>query len=224
MMMRALWLVLGLLLAPSVQAEGMGGIATEALLESAIMEQAQAELIEGARLEFVLPEGAPANLRRVIKVEHSFRQAAFATIAETMEGEQITFRGKLYAVIDVPVPTRPILAGETAKADDFVMRPLPMTSLGRFTVTDLAALEGQEVRRVLPEGRPVQSQSLQPARAFKRGEKLTLVYQSGALEVTAPGRAMEDAALGAVLRVQNLNSSKIVNGIALGEGRVQVNQ
>lgn len=220
--MRAL-LVLALLLWLPLQGVAQTVLPVQALLESAILAAAP-DLHPDARLEFVLPEGAPSEARRLIAVEHDFRQAAFAAIAETLDGAQITFRGKVYALIDVPMPNRPILPGEIVQTQDFSLRALPLTALGRYTVTDLASLEGQEVRRTLPEGRPIQSQSLQTARVIKRGEKLTLYYANGPLEVTAPARAMEDAGLGQALRVQNLNSSKTVTGIALGDGRVQVSQ
>lgn len=220
-LMRALLLVVGILL--PLQGAAQTAVPIQALLESAILAAAP-DLHPNARLEFGLPENAPLEARRLIAVEHDFRQAAFAAIAETLDGGEVTFRGKLYALIDVPMPNRPILPGEILQPQDVTLRALPLSALGRFTVTDAASLEGQEVRRTLPEGRPIQSQSLQTARVVKRGEKLTLFYANGPLEVTAPARAMEDAGLGQVLRVQNLNSSKTVTGIALGDGRVQVSQ
>lgn len=200
----------------------LGAAPLSVLIEEAILGEVSAGLPEGARLELRLPEGAPARARRLIAVEHDLRQSAFAALAETDEGLQVPLRGRVFAVVDVPVPNRAIQAGVQLTASDFNMVTLPATSLGRFAVTDAAALEGLEVRRVLPEGRPVQSQSLQIPRVVRRGEKLTLIYQSGPLEVSAAARALEDAGPGDPVRVQNMTSNKTVTGIALRDGRVQV--
>lgn len=194
----------------------------EALLEPAILAQAGGDLPQGTRFEFGLPLEAPARAERVIALEQDLRANAFAAIVATAAGDQITLRGKVFALLDVPVPTRPIPPGETVAAADLESRAFPALGLGRYALTDLDQIEGQEVRRLLPEGRVVQSQSLQSPRAVKRGEKLVLVYTRGPLQVTAPVRALEDAALGEPVRVQNLNSNKTIIGIARGDGRVEV--
>lgn len=51
---------------------------------------------------------------------------------------------------------------------------------------------------------------------------MTLVAMHGGLEIRATGRALADAALGAPIRVQNVNSLKIVEGRADSSGRVRV--
>ena len=201
-----------------------GGAALTPLLEAALLPQLEDRLPTGARLEFLLPEDAPEAAVRVLALEHDLRAGLFAAVLETPEGRHPTLRGRVFAVVDVLVPRRPILPGEVTRAEDFEIRTLPAQSLGRFALTDPALILGQEVRRSLAEGRPVQSQSLREQRVVSRGEKLTLIYTKGALELSAPARALEDAAEGETLRVQNLNSNKTVVGRAMGDGRVQVMQ
>lgn len=200
------------------------GVGLELLLEAAILPQVEAQFPTGARLEFLLPETAPDRALRLIAVEHDLRAGAFATILETQDGAQQTLRGRVFAVIDTLVPVRPILPGEITSPGDFEVRTLPAHGLGRHALSDPDLILGQEVRRTLPEGRAVQSQSLRPPRVVQRGEKLTLVYSKGALQLSAPARALEDAAEGETIKVQNLNSNKTVMARALGDGRVQVTQ
>jgi flagella basal body P-ring formation protein FlgA len=51
---------------------------------------------------------------------------------------------------------------------------------------------------------------------------VTLTASAGGFEVRAPGRAMSDAAAQQRLRVQNLESLKVVEGVAESEGVVRV--
>lgn len=197
------------------------GVPLEALLESAIMAEVEADLPPNARLQFVLPEGSPPEGDQLIALEHDLRRNAFGAVVQAGY-DKITLRGRVFAVIDLPVPRRAIPPGEIATAEDFEMRTMPVSVFGANTVSNLAGIDGQEVRRLLPEGRPVQGQSLQAPRVVKRGERLTVVYDRGALAVTAPAKALDNAALGEVVRVQNLNSNKVLTGIAMGDGRVQV--
>lgn len=194
----------------------------ETLIEAAILGQASERLPETARIELQLPAETPEHAERLIAIEYDMRRSLFAAVVETPEGTQHRLRGRAFAVVDVPVPTRAIAPGSVLTDADFAMRTLPATSLGRFTVVSPEAMQGYEVRRLLPEGRPVQTQSLQAPRVVRRGEKLELVYLRGALEVSAPARALEDGSVGAPVRVQNLTSNRTVTGIATEDGRVQV--
>lgn len=194
------------------------------LIEAAILGEENEGLPEGARLEIYLPHDAPAEANRLIAAEYDLTKAKYVVLAEPLTGGQIQIRGRVFAVIDAPVPRESILPGSPLSADQFEIRSFPLTAIGRFAVTSLDDLEGAEARRTLPAGRLVQSQSLQVPRAVRRGEKLTLIYHKGQLELNVPARALEDGGAGDMIRVQNLSSNKTLNAIALGDGRVQVSQ
>ena len=215
------WLAPDVGSAQGASAEAGGGLGLSSLLEAAILPEVESQLPLGARLEFLLPETAPARVLRLIAVEHDMRAAAFAAVVEQGDGARETVRGRVYAVVDALVPRRPILPGEVTREEDFEIRTLPAQSLGRHALAAPEMILGQEVRRTLPEGRAVQGQSLRSPRVVQRGEKLTLEYSQGALQLSAPARALEDAALGEPVKVQNLSSMKTVIGRALGPGRVQ---
>jgi flagella basal body P-ring formation protein FlgA len=59
---------------------------------------------------------------------------------------------------------------------------------------------------------------------IKHGQDVTLIAAAGGIEVRAAGRALADAAGGARLRVQNLSSLKVVEGVVEGPDRVRVSQ
>ena len=192
------------------------------LVENALTERLGEQLPEGASLHLSLPRNAPEMALRITQIEHDVQQGIYAAVVETPEGRLETLRGRFEARVPVPVPNRAIMPGEIASVDDFTLTPLPLNAIGRLAISDMNQIEGREVRRLLPAGRPVQSQSLQTPRAIERGQKLTIHYNQGPLELTARGRALEDAALGEHVRVQNLTSNKTVTGIAMGDGRVEI--
>lgn len=196
----------------------------EALIEEAIFSAEAGNLPEGSRLELQLAAGSPGEAEQLLMLEHDLKRAAFAALLVGADGVQVTVRGRVFAMIDLPVPLRAMAPGSLLRPEDFEFRAFPAAALGRFAVTELQGLSGYEVRRLLPAGRVVQSQSLQAPRAASRGEKIELVFRDGALQLSAPARALEDAAEGETLRVQNLRSGKTVMAVALGNGRAEVFQ
>jgi flagella basal body P-ring formation protein FlgA len=52
-----------------------------------------------------------------------------------------------------------------------------------------------------------------PDLIVRRGQEVTLLSSSGAVEVRANGRAMIDGAAGSRIQVQNLGSMRVVEGV-----------
>jgi flagella basal body P-ring formation protein FlgA len=74
----------------------------------------------------------------------------------------------------------------------------------------------------LPEGTAVTADALAAALLIHRGQTVTLAANAGGIEVRAPGRALADASARQRVRVQNLDSLKVIEGIAETEGVVRV--
>lgn len=219
------WLF-GLLLAlpgTSLQAE-LSPAPLEILLEAALTEAAGPGLPAGAAIELTLPEGLPDVALRVISLREDLSSGQFAAVIEPQPGAQLTLVGRFQAMVDVPVPMRSLAPGDLAQAEDFTLRRLPFHALSASSVLALEEIRGREIRRLLPEGRPIPASSLRAPRVIRRGDRLELIYSGPGLRVTAAARALEDAALGATLRVQNLSSGKIVTGQALTDGRVEIDR
>ena len=83
-------------------------------------------------------------------------------------------------------------------------------------------LQGRLTRRALAEGSPLAADALSAALLIHRGQTVTLVAQTAGFEVRAPGKAMADAAAGQRVRVQNLRSLKVIEGLADSQGVVRV--
>jgi flagella basal body P-ring formation protein FlgA len=134
--------------------------------------------------------------------------------------------------LNVPVEIRrkhPVLVlrravgrGEAITAQDVRAQERVLPGLGSPFVSSPEQLQGRLTRRPLPEGTAVTADALTAALLIHRGQTVTLVAQTAGFEVRAPGRAMADASANQRVRVQNLHSLKVVEGLADKEGVVRV--
>jgi flagella basal body P-ring formation protein FlgA len=99
----------------------------------------------------------------------------------------------------------------TAEDVEVQVRDLPGTSAGYLT--DVSQLKGRTLRRTLSPGSALTVDVMQDDTVVKRGQQVTLLASAGGLEVRAPGRALTDAPAAGRVRVQNLSSQQVVEGV-----------
>jgi flagella basal body P-ring formation protein FlgA len=117
---------------------------------------------------------------------------------------------------------RAIGRGETIAPADVIAQKRVLAGLGSPYVARVEELAGRQTRRALPEGTAVTADALNAALLIHRGQDVTLLTSLGGIEVRAPGRAMTDASASQRLRVQNLASLKVVEGVAETDSVVRV--
>ena len=86
------------------------------------------------------------------------------------------------------------------------------------------AVVGQEARRLLRAGQPLQSADLKPATVIRKGDPVQLVYASEGLRLTVDGQAQSDAPAGEAVRVLNRYSKRSVDAVATAEGEARVSR
>jgi len=102
------------------------------------------------------------------------------------------------------------------------LEPRDVSGLLRGYLSDMAATEGMVTTRALQPGTVLDPTLLVPERIVLRGERVQLRAGSGPLVVSVEGEAMADAARGERVRVRNVASGSIVEGIAAEAGIVQM--
>jgi flagella basal body P-ring formation protein FlgA len=122
----------------------------------------------------------------------------------------------------VLVLRRAVARGERLAAADVTAQTRVLPGLASPFLSSPEQLDGRLTRRPLPEGTPLPAEALSAALLIHRGQNVTLVANSAGFEVRAPGRAMADAAAHQRVRVQNLNSLKIIEGVADTDSVVRV--
>lgn len=145
-----------------------------------------------------------------------------AQIAPWPGGEPVLVTGRAQSVVEVPVLARPMARGEVISASDIDWLRLPASRVRADAILDADSLVGQEARRALRAGEALRSYDLSAPTLIARGETVDLVYQMGALTLTARARALEDAGEGQRARFVNLQSNRTVEAFAFAPGRARV--
>jgi flagellar basal body P-ring formation protein FlgA len=116
---------------------------------------------------------------------------------------------------------RTVRTGAVVSPEDVELRALP-EHRGAGIATSLEEVIGYEVRRNLYADRPVLTEDVGAPTVIHRNSLVTLAYRSGALELTALGRAVDSAGLHEAIRVVNVDSRLTVVGTVTGPGMVRV--
>lgn len=128
--------------------------------------------------------------------------------------------GQERAEVAVDVLAHAMSRGSILSAEDFERKPLvPALARSALRVQDVA---GMEATRNLAAGSHVRTGDVAPVALVRRGEAVTLVVQTGAITISAPGRALGDGAQGAAVRVVNLATNRTLDGRVEGTARVMV--
>lgn len=122
---------------------------------------------------------------------------------------------------EIAVLTRPVARGEAISIDDVTFMPATRATPAD-AITELDALVGMSARRSLAADRPLRPGDVMVTPLVKRGEPVTLLFQSGAVRITLRGRALEDGGAGETIRVQNSDSERTVEAIVEGPGLARV--
>lgn len=83
-------------------------------------------------------------------------------------------------------------------------------------------LVGKVSRRTLLPGQPILLSSVNEPDMVQRGVPAVLVYDAGALVITARGTPLEAGRVGDFIKVRNIDSGITVSGTILADGRIQV--
>lgn len=123
---------------------------------------------------------------------------------------------------DVLVLKRAVGRGQAVDAADVEVQKRELPGLASPFVASIKDLPDRLTRRPVPAGTALPADALTAALLIHRGQNVTLAAVSNGIEVRAPGLALADAPARGRVRVQNLNSLKIVEGVADTDSVVRV--
>jgi flagella basal body P-ring formation protein FlgA len=112
--------------------------------------------------------------------------------------------------------------GARLSAGDVVAETRLVSGLAMGYVTDGAELSRSTLRHPLPAGAVLLSQDLLPDFMVRQGEQITMVAAVDGIQVKAAGLALQDGRYGALIRVQNVSSSRVVQGVVAADRVVDV--
>jgi flagellar basal body P-ring formation protein FlgA len=205
---------------PHANAEGVQSLksirtAAEGFVRSQMPAGAQGMVITAAELDSrlrlaqcsqalhaALVSGAQLGARMAVGVSCGHGATWTVYVPVTVESEIPAL------VLRVPAPR-----GARLKPSDVATEKRRVIGLAVGYVTDVDALARNTLIRPLAAGAVLTTDALLPDFIVKRGEAVTLLAAVSGIEVRAPGLALSDGRDGARIKVQNLGSLKIVEGV-----------
>jgi flagella basal body P-ring formation protein FlgA len=120
-------------------------------------------------------------------------------------------------MLEVYVPARTLSAGEIIAQGDLQILSVPARDLSSNAVVDLKSLVGMEVKRTLKEGTIIRKNAIAAPLLVRKKDLITLTVETNQMRLTAQGQAMDDGAMGDVIRVMNLTSKKVISAVVSGK-------
>ena len=159
----------------------------------------------------------------LISFEHDSRSGLFrAEVAAWPGGAPSPISGRAHRVVEVPVLARAVARGEIVTADDLEIRRLPAPNVRADVLVAASDIEGMAARRALRAGTSLRAFDLTAPVVIERGDIVSLVFESGALQLTVRARALADVGAGETGRFVNLQSNRTVEAVAAGAGLARV--
>ncbi len=122
------------------------------------------------------------------------------------------------------IAARPMSRGQTPGTADVRSARRSLPGISTLYISNLNEIRAQHLIRAVATGQALTRDLLAAAPVVRRGEAVTLVANLSGLEIRVPGRALADARPGDRVRVQNVNSLKIIEGRADEAGVVEVDR
>ncbi len=94
---------------------------------------------------------------------------------------------------------------------DLIAKEVDLAKIRGLPETDKSKLIGARIKYTVREGQIVTSGALEPVPVVRRGDAVVVIARRGGMAVTAFGVARESGALGEVIRVENMQSKRVVH-------------
>jgi len=136
-------------------------------------------------------------------------------------------RWTIYTSVTVESQTSVLVARRALNRDaeisasDFQLETRRVPGVASAYVTDSSALTGQRLHLAVTAGEPLLFEALAPANLIHRGQHVVLLARTGGFEVRMDGVALADGRKSDRIRVQNLSSQRIIEGIVRSESVVE---
>lgn len=124
--------------------------------------------------------------------------------------------------VTVPVLTTRLKAGSVITDADIVMKEFPAPRIRPNIIVEAEDLIGKSPKRSIAANIPIRIDSVKGASVVTKGSIVDIFYKTGSVEIKTIGEALNDAAEGELVRVKNLKSETIVQGVAEAKGVVNV--
>lgn len=179
-------------------------------------------IVDGLPLPFVLPTG---ELKwEVIPSDPNIIGSSRFSLIFSVDGKvkkNMSLRGHFEAMAPVAVATAQLAKGTLLDENSITMVTKDITKFSA-PFLDPASLKGKVLVRSIKEGGVIEMSAVQQPPLIRKGEMVKIVYNRGGIFLSTQGVAKTNGAIDEMIKVQNINSKKILNCRVSAAGLVEV--
>lgn len=171
-----------------------------------------------------VPTDRPATLG-IEQLQMDARTQRFTAVLIAPRNNPVIRRpisGKLHRMVEVPVPVRRIMRGETITNRDIEIIDMRAAALAGQSIVDPSMLVGQAAKRTLRTGMPIASNSIAPPVMIEKGSLVMVRARSKNMILTARAKAMQSGSMNDVVRVMNMHSNRVFEAVVSGPGQLDI--
>ena len=122
----------------------------------------------------------------------------------------------------VLIARQPLIRGSAVQHSDLKLVEHNLANLPYGYYTDSQPIAGMLAKRTIAAATVITPQMLQAPKLVKRGQRVTLIAESGALSIRSAGKALADGKSGDTVRVRAEGSQRVVDGVVVSQGVIKV--
>jgi flagella basal body P-ring formation protein FlgA len=163
------------------------------------------------KAEIAVPADADSNIT-FSRTQFDHDSGTFRTLAR-VGGKEKEFSGRVFILASIPVLKRPLRAGDVIGAEDLTYVDIRENTLSDAAIVDAQRLIGMTPKRAVAAMRTILSGDVTAPLSLKKGDLVTMILNSGSLNLTAQGRSLDQGAIGDIVRIINTSSNRIIEGV-----------
>lgn len=175
--------------------------------------------------KIILPYDQPATLEVTdLKLDSDKKMFTAMISAPSADNpiQKFAINGAIEPVIKVPALVENLQNGRVIQESDIEMIEISEKDYSRDLFMDAQQLVGLTARRMILGGRPIHTTELISPQIVGRGDIVTLSLNDGVLNLTTQAKALENGAIGDMIRVVNTASNQTLQAQVTGERAVQI--
>jgi flagella basal body P-ring formation protein FlgA len=134
-----------------------------------------------------------------------------------------TVRTRIEVLREVVVAARNLPAGTIVSEEDLRMQKKWLRRMNVRSLENMEDAVGRRLSSLIRSGMEIANTMLKDVPLVKKGKPVKIVFNTAMMQITTVGLPEEDGAAGAIIRVRNLTSNKIIYGRVVGDALVELN-
>ena len=181
--------------------------------------------LDNPGLRFIVPaEASDAMAIDGLTIDQrSGRFAVFVTApanSDTAQRQRVS--GRIIYQVTLSVPAHSMSIGDIFGPADVTVAKLPRERVAPDAITNPQQLIGKAARRILRAGETVRAGDIAEPIVVHKGDLVTIALNTAGMQLTAQGKAVEDGAMGASIRVTNTQSNRVIDAAVAGPNQVVI--